>query len=357
MESRNRTNQEDVTVAFYQLPETFNLVLLIWYSVILSVGLAGNILTIIAILVCKKHRKTQNVYICSLAFADLIVCINAAPYTVWMLVQHNQKDHHLLFSFMCQSTGWLTTAMLCNTLYNLAGIAINRYICIIKPSHIYMRLYTRRRVGLSVFLIWLLSGLVVMPGMLGFGSFGYNDHFGSCLVTDDPLTYLMAMTILLIFCTLPCLSSIFFSYARILIHFRQVSHRARCRNTTIAHIGSTNDSSDLTQVSNLKPNPASSRGHREMAVIANLCVVFGVFLIFWMPLLSIYIFDYRRLAPVWVYRVFFAFATSNSCVNVFIYAGMNPAFRQTYIFILTLKWREINKPVVWPTASFGASSM
>lgn len=322
--------------------DTFSFILKIWFSVILFAGVLGNALTIIAILVCKRHRRTHNAYICSLAFADLIVCITVVPYSIWLLEKGSESYDHIL----CKPIALLAVAMLCCTLYNLAGIAINRYVCILRPQHVYMKLYTKNRVTISIISIWLLAGLIVTPGLLGFGFYGYNDLFGSCVIMYDHITYLMVQTILHLLCVFPSIFIIFFSYISIIVHFRRVTQRATEVPIPPAVSSMTEEnSSEGSKKEVVAPTPSESkpiRSAQQHRIIANLCVVFGVFLGCWMPMVSIYVIDYHAKAPVWLYRIFFILATSNSCVNIFIYAGMNRAFRKTYVLILTGKWRQIN---------------
>jgi len=199
-------------------------------------------------------------------------------------------------------------------------------------------------------MIWFLSIIVTLPGLLGFGSYGYSPLLGTCLVMNDRQTYLMVMTTYVPFCTGPCISAITFSYTKIVLHFRRVTRRvddARGATTTVVlpeeTVRATSNPDITTTLDSGQPTyRAVDRIRKQMTVIANLCVVFGLFILCWTPALCLYYGDSKRSAPTWLYRVIYVFAAANSSINVFVYAGMNKGFRRTYVQILTGRWKDIN---------------
>jgi len=86
----------------------------------------------------------------------------------------------------------------------------------------------------------------------------------------------------------------------------------------------------------------SNRSMKEVAVAMNLCVLCIVFVACWTPGNLVY---FLPRALIWMKRVFFGVAIGDSCLNFFIYAAMNRAFRESYVHIvrcvLTCKWSNI----------------
>jgi len=339
---------ESTTMRQEEIPYLLRIALLISYGGIIITGILGNLLTIVAILACKKHRSTQNAYVCNLAISDLLICISLAPTAVWML--KNEQYHHKEVMLTCQVIGACSLTLLLSSLYNLAGVAVNRYICIIHPPHVYIKLYSRNRICFSLFMIWFLSILLTLPGLLGFGSYGYSPLLGTCLVMNDRQTYLMVMTTYVPFCSGPCIAVITFSYTKIVLRFRHVTRRvddARGATAIVALPEETvrvpSDPDITTTIDNGQPSlRAVQRIRKQMTVIANLCVVFGLFILCWTPLLCLYYGDSKRAAPIWLYRTIYVLAAANSSINFFVYAGMNKGFRRTYAQILTGRWKDIN---------------
>jgi len=316
-----------------------NVFAVILYSVIAMVGTIGNLLTICAILICKKHRTLQNAYISSLAISDLLVCISVAPYTVWSYIK---RDNPTSKSSVCHSIGAVQMAMLVSTMLHLAAIAVNRYVCMMKPAHAYMTVYTWPRVIIDLCIIWLLSCITIIPGLVGFGGFGYNDLLGVCSITDEPESKMMILLIFVFPITLPSVIVVLYCYIRILHHFYMSSrlihtHRVMVQPTSTNRITPRQVNGSCRLLNN------TNRSAKEITVIKNLCTVFMAVIICWMPGNLLYFFhDHGIQAPLWLWRAFAALAISNSCMNVFIYAGMNPSFRRTYMQIISFRYRSVN---------------
>ena len=122
-----------------------------------------------------------------------------------------------------------------------------------------------------------------------------------------------------------CTVLISIAYARILLHFRKVSRHLPVREDEVTG----------------RQMP-SNRSMKEVAVAMNLCVLCIVFVACWTPGNLVY---FLPRALIWMKRVFFGVAIGDSCLNFFIYAAMNRAFRESYVHIvrcvLTCKWSNI----------------
>lgn len=352
---------------------TIKTAVMVIYLIVVVVGIFGNMLTILSIFLNKKLRSIPNVYICNLAFADFIVCGLISTYSAYLLT----IDPSTVSPFACQFIGALTTGLLAKTMLGLTAIAINRYILLVKGSQLYTRLYTRRNVIISVAMLWILPVLMVAPGLLGFGQYGYNTKMGTCIfIAHDKMTYIFVQAILHGVCVGPCVMVTMFCYISIIIYFRRTQVRLQL---SIKHPRATSSTSNSTTKSgstgteyttqdssskvedyelsssgpssnnnNSNPSPvshhthAAKRNRASRRVVANLCTVFMVFLLCWMPIVGVFTIDYNNTYPAAVYHIFFCFAVCNSCMNVFIYAGMNRAFRRSYSRLLRCQCSKIN---------------
>lgn len=70
---------------------------------------------------------------------------------------------------------------------------------------------------------------------------------------------------------------------------------------------------------------------RQRVIIRMLLVIFVVIVCCWLPLALNFVIDKNGRSPSAIYVLLTIIAWANSCVNVFIYAGMNPQFREAYI--------------------------
>lgn len=354
------------------VPSVIKMVTMIIFSVVTIVGVVGNLLTVSAIVLNRKLKSIPNVYVCNLAIADFIVCGVIAPFSSYMTT----VDPRSISKGVCVFIGALNAGLLGKTIFSLTAIAINRYILLVKGGELYTKVYTRRNVMITVVCLWLSPLVLVAPALLGFGQFGWNSMMGTCIfVSHDSMTYIYVQVVLHGLCVGPCVIITIYCYARIIVHFRRTQYRLKMsahrksiagsnasdspaatpsdekkQSRAIEYVPSDDSKIDEGELSSgpSNNNPANRSHHSKLKrrnkasrrVVANLCTVFTVFLACWMPVVTVYTVDYFNMSPAAVSHVFYAIAVSNSCLNVFIYAGMNPAFRKSYKNILTLNFNK-----------------
>ena len=107
-----------------RIPYLLSVVLLVSYSVIIITGILGNLLTIVAILVCEKHRSTQNAYVCNLAISDLFVSISLTPTVVWMLEQEQYRRKEVML--VCQMIGAVAAVLLLLLLVHCIALPVSQ---------------------------------------------------------------------------------------------------------------------------------------------------------------------------------------------------------------------------------------
>ena len=127
---------------------TFFLVVLILTSII------GNILVCIAVATDKKLRKLSNLFLVSLAIADLLVSAFVMPFP--LIKELGALNFGLTF---CKI--WISSDVMCSTasIVNLCAISLDRYIHIKDPLQ-YTEWITRKSVPLTIAVIWITSAFI-----------------------------------------------------------------------------------------------------------------------------------------------------------------------------------------------------
>ncbi len=155
-------------------------------------GISGNSLVIVAVMLFKKLRSSTNVFVVNLCVADWITCFNM-PWTIIGVV--NPDNQWPLPDWICVLCGFnLITCIGCSTC-TLALIAINRYVIITSHAKLYPLLFTRRNMFFMVLFAWLFPlSLATVPLVSNFGDLGYDYMYRSCTWdTKNPYSEIYSM--------------------------------------------------------------------------------------------------------------------------------------------------------------------
>lgn len=142
----------------------------------------GNILVIMSVVQYPPLRSVPNIFIVSLAVADLMVAIGVLP----LNVVYNVTGVWLFGGVVCKL--WLTCDVLCCTasILNLCAIALDRYRAITQPIA-YAQKRTVSRVMWTVAVVWIASAVISSPPLIGWND--WPDEFDEqtpCALTTHP---------------------------------------------------------------------------------------------------------------------------------------------------------------------------
>uniref|UniRef100_A0A3B4BKE2 G-protein coupled receptors family 1 profile domain-containing protein n=1 Tax=Periophthalmus magnuspinnatus TaxID=409849 RepID=A0A3B4BKE2_9GOBI len=244
-----------------------------------------------------------NVFVVSLAFADLVVALYPYPLVLYAIFH----DGWSLGETQCMVSGFLMGLSVIGSIFNITAIAINRY-CYICHSFSYDKLYSYRNTLLLVALVWLLTIVAIVPNFF-VGSLQYDPRVYSCTFAQTVSTsYTIAVVVVHFFVPITIVT---FCYLRIWILVIQVRRKVK------------------TEVRpRLKPS--------DLRNFMMMFVVFVLFAICWGPLnligLAVSI-DPALVAPKipeWLFVVSYFMAYFNSCLNAIIYGMLNQNFRREY---------------------------
>ncbi|CAL8277540.1 unnamed protein product [Arctogadus glacialis] len=271
------------------------------------VDVLGNLLVIVSVYRNRKLRNSGNVFVVSLAFADLVVAFYPYPLVLYALFH----DGWSLGNTQCMVSGFLMGLSVIGSIFNITGIAVNRY-CYICHSFSYSRLYSVRRTLLYVGLIWLLTVAALVPNFF-VGSLRYDPRVYSCTFAQN-VSSSYTIAVVVVHFLVP-IAVVTFCYLRIWVLVIQVRRKVK-----------------VEESSRLKPS--------DLRNFITMFVVFVLFAICWAPLnligLAVSIDPGRvgPLIPEWLFVVSYFMAYFNSCLNAVIYGLLNRNFRQEYKHIM-----------------------
>ncbi|XP_013147985.1 PREDICTED: probable G-protein coupled receptor No9 [Papilio polytes] len=123
---------------------------------------AGNCLVIAAVLCSSKLRSVTNLFIVSLAVADLLVGLAVLPFSATREVFKIWIFGDVWCSVWLAVDVWMCTA----SILNLCAISLDRYVAVTRPVS-YPSIMSRRRAKALIAGLWVLSFVICFPPLVG----------------------------------------------------------------------------------------------------------------------------------------------------------------------------------------------
>ncbi|XP_003415686.2 melatonin receptor type 1B [Loxodonta africana] len=278
-----------------------------------TVDLMGNLLVILSVLRNRKLRNAGNLFLVSLALADLVVALYPYP-LILVAIFH---DGWALGEVHCKASAFVMGLSVVGSVFNITAIAINRY-CYICHSKSYRRICQPWHTPLYICLVWLLTIVALVPNFF-VESLEYDPRIYSCtFIQTANAQYTVAMVVVHFLLPITVVS---FCYLRTWVLVLQAHRKAKSE-------------------SKLRLKPSDVRSFFTMFA------VFVIFAICWAPLNCIGLavaINPEEMAPqvpegLFVTSYFLAYF--NSCLNAIIYGLLNQNFRREYKRILLALWRN-----------------
>lgn len=257
-------------------------------------SIIGNSLVILVIFKTKALRTTSNLFISSLAFADLIVGLVINPLYIAIISLNVWLEEHPLMKM--ENFIWIHS--LTATTFSLCSVSVERYLAISRPFH-YPEIMNKKRCFFVVLTIWSMS--------LCLGSL-------SLTVEEKDLALLWVVCSSVV--VFPSLIVIAVCYYEIFKIARR--HEKRIEKNTIQE--------------------TAFRAKNQKAAWT-IVIIVGLFIILFTPSL---VFSYITLAQQdkcqemkiyreWIWAIFVNF--SGSAINPWIYAMRNKDFKRALTVI------------------------
>ncbi|CAH0561062.1 unnamed protein product [Brassicogethes aeneus] len=275
--------------------------------IMMVIGVVGNMLTVAALLRHSKIRTVAAAFIACLCISDLCFCFLVLPFSASQFF-HGTWIHGEILCTLIPLVRYGSVAI---SLFSVAMISVNRYFLIAFP-HLYSKIYTKFKVSLYIGGIWLFSYGVQIPILLEkWGRFGFDDKLGTCSINPDENGHSAKTSLFVMGFAIPC-TIIVLSYANIFYVVRKSHKRLQAHSTSMRYKRS------------------------EMKITKMVSVIFVCFVICYLPLTIVKIFDTEvRHAPLHV--VGYLLIYMSSCINPVVYVTMNKQYRQAYLDTLMCK--------------------
>uniref|UniRef100_A0A3B5BC01 Alpha-2B adrenergic receptor n=1 Tax=Stegastes partitus TaxID=144197 RepID=A0A3B5BC01_9TELE len=123
--------------------------------------IVGNILVIIAVLTSRSLKGAQNLFLVSLAAADILVATLIIPFSL----ANELQGYWAFSSIWCEIYLALDVLFCTSSIVHLCAIALDRYLSISRPVS-YGAKRTPLRIKAAIIVVWLISAVISFPPLL-----------------------------------------------------------------------------------------------------------------------------------------------------------------------------------------------
>ncbi|XP_029025062.1 alpha-2B adrenergic receptor [Betta splendens] len=152
-------NQSVVRTAPYTPQATAAFAVSITFMMLMTI--VGNILVIIAVLTSRSLKGPQNLFLVSLAAADILVATLIIPFSL----ANELQGYWAFSSIWCEIYLALDVLFCTSSIVHLCAIALDRYLSIARPVT-YGNRRTSSRIKAAIVIVWLISAVISFPPLL-----------------------------------------------------------------------------------------------------------------------------------------------------------------------------------------------
>ncbi|KAM3606901.1 uncharacterized protein V6R79_025298 [Siganus canaliculatus] len=349
----------------------------------------GNIMVVIAVVTSRALRAPQNLFLVSLACADILVATSVMPFTL----ANELMGYWYFGKVWCEIYLALDVLFCTSSIVHLCAISLDRYWSVTQAIEYNLR-RTPRRIKGTILLVWVLAAIISFPPLITMKNYDDKKDCPECSINEEKWYIIFSSTASFF---APCVIMITV-YVRIYSiakkrtwdppgerqkDYCNLESKTReaeeveeedgreANEVDVEEELSSSDGNDTmlcslkkkrgtraTKEVQVKPGESpmkpqtqpcarvgrwKERQHRERRFTFVLAVVMGVFVLCWFPFFFTYtltaVFD-SLFVPETLFKMFFWFGYCNSSLNPVIYTVFNNDFRRSFKKILCRRNRK-----------------
>ncbi|XP_064201035.1 alpha-2 adrenergic receptor-like [Anguilla rostrata] len=232
----------------YSLATVAGLAALVSFLIVFTV--VGNVLVVIAVLTSRALKAPQNLFLVSLASADILVATLVMPFSL-----ANELMGYWFFGKVWCGIYLALDVLFCtSSIVHLCAISLDRYWSVTQAVEYNLK-RTPKRVKGTIVIVWLISAVISSPPLISIDSNSDNALKPECELNDDTW-YILSSSIASFFA--PCVIMIL-----VYIRIYQVA-KTRTRQMSEKRPGtdgSPQTENGLSKGTSLKLNGEKENGH------------------------------------------------------------------------------------------------
>lgn len=173
----------NTTVLHGTYPSGYSITQIVFASIIVTILMivivVGNMLVIIAIATEKSLKNIQNWFIASLAVADFFLGLVIMPFSL----ANELMGYWIFGNWWCDVHSAMDVLLCTASIMNLCLISLDRYWSITKAVE-YLKSRTPARAAVMITAVWIMSGLICIPPLLGWKAKQPEGQLPQCQVIN-----------------------------------------------------------------------------------------------------------------------------------------------------------------------------
>ena len=292
--------------------------------VVILLTLLGNRLVIIAVTTFQRLRSVTNLFVVSLAVADLTVAILVMPYGLVYQLNGEWRFGRVFCHF------WISCDVTCCTasILHLCVISLDRYLAITQPLTYKVKM-SRRRATLMISCVWVCSSAISFVPI-------YMGWYADTSVVVDDLT--CGLNVNSVYAVISAATSFYIPLVVMVIVYAKIFQIAQKQAREIKHLE--NQLARFSEAATCDENKLQKRSkkvRRDAKAIKTLGTLMGLFCVCWVPFFLMYVimpFCTSCHLPSWLETAITWLGYTNSFINPCVYAFLNKDFRLAFKKIL-----------------------
>ncbi|XP_066535907.1 alpha-2C adrenergic receptor [Hoplias malabaricus] len=184
---RNSSSSENST-GEYSLPTIIGLAGLVSFLILFTI--VGNVLVVIAVLTSRALKPPQNLFLVSLASADILVATLIIPFSL----ANELMGYWLFGKVWCDIYLALDVLFCTSSIVHLCAISLDRYWSVTQAVEYNLKRTPRRVKGMIV-VVWLISAVISFPPLISMDRKGQNVNVNPQCELNDHTWYILYSSI------------------------------------------------------------------------------------------------------------------------------------------------------------------
>ncbi|XP_053547744.1 alpha-2A adrenergic receptor [Bombina bombina] len=162
----------------YSLQITLILITLV--GILMMFTVFGNVLVVIAVFTSRALKAPQNLFLVSLASADILVATLVMPFSL----ANEVMSYWYFGKVWCEIYLALDVLFCTSSIVHLCAISLDRYWSITQAIEYNLK-RTPRRIKCIIFIVWVISAVISFPPLISIEKESGKDQQPKCKINDD----------------------------------------------------------------------------------------------------------------------------------------------------------------------------